>query len=96
MKVAFSDEAQAQVEDIDAWWREHRRSAPDLFASELGQMIALLEQTATLGTPYDAGKSTVHRLLLRRTHYHLYFVMTEGQLLVVAAWSAFRGRGPRL
>jgi hypothetical protein len=30
VNVELSEEADAQVRDIDAWWREHRRAAPDL------------------------------------------------------------------
>ena len=58
--------------------------------------VAKLEATPTLGTRYDAGKRTVRRLLLPRTHYHLSFVVEPDRLYVVAVWSAFRGRGPTL
>jgi hypothetical protein len=50
----------------------------------------------TLGSRYDTGKRSVRRLLLARTHYHLYFVEEPERLYVVAVWSAFRGRGPKL
>jgi hypothetical protein len=56
----------------------------------------MLEQTPTLGTHYDGGAKTVRRLLLRRSHYHVYFDEQVGKLFVVAVWSAHRGRGPRL
>ena len=32
MKVELSQEARGQVREIDAWWRENRSAAPDLFA----------------------------------------------------------------
>ncbi len=96
MKVELSEEARAQVRAIDAWWRANRPAAPDLFARELGQALSMLEQTPTLGTRYDGGPKTVRRLLLRRSHYHLYFDEQVGQLFVVAVWSAHRGRGPNL
>jgi hypothetical protein len=31
VKVELSDEAHAQVKEIDAWWRENHLAAPDLF-----------------------------------------------------------------
>ena len=50
MKVELSEEAHAQVQEIDAWWRENRRAAPDLFADELDQALLMLEQQPMLGT----------------------------------------------
>ncbi len=44
----------------------------------------------------NAGTKKVRRRLLRRTHYHLYFVEEDPRLFVVAVWSAFRGRAPKL
>ena len=96
MKVELSDEARAQVREIDEWWRANRPAAPDLFSWELGQALTMLEATPTLGTPYDVGSRAVRRLLLRRSHYHMYFVEQGGKLFVVAIWSAHRGRGPQL
>lgn len=96
MKVELSDEADAQVGEIDAWWREHRRAAPDLFTNELEHALLALGEMPTLGVSYQAGAQPVRRLLLRRTHYHLYFVQETERVYVLAVWSAFRGRGPRL
>lgn len=95
MKVEFSGEAEAQVQQIDAWWRENRRAAPDLFADELDQALVALEDAPALGVRY-APRPEVRRLLLKRTHYHLYIVEETERVYVLAVWSAFRGRGPRL
>jgi hypothetical protein len=46
--------------------------------------------------PTEAGIRAVRRLLLRRTHYHVYFVPHAERVYVVAVWSAFRGRAPKL
>jgi plasmid stabilization system protein ParE len=96
VKVELSEEARGQVRAIDAWWRVNRPAAPDLFARELAQALSVLEQTPTLGTRYEGGSKTVRRLLLRRSHHHLYFDEQAEQLFVVAVWSAHRGRGPNL
>ena len=97
MKVELSAEAQAQVEKIDSWWRRHRQLSPDLFTQELEGAFRALGEVPTLGVRYEAGRPSVRRLLLRRSHYHLYFVQErDDRLYIVAVWSAFRGRGPKL
>ncbi len=95
MKVELSAEAQAQVDHIDAWWRENRRAAPNLFAEELEQALRTLAETPAVAVRY-APKPSVRRLLLGRTHHHLYVIEEAGRVYVVAVWSAYRGRGPRL
>lgn len=96
MRVELSDEALVQLTEIDTWWRANRLAAPELFTIELANALTMLERTPSLGSPYQAGSKRLRRLLLRRTHYHLYFVEENERLFVVAVWSAFRGRGPRL
>ncbi len=95
MKVELSEEAQAQVQRIDVWWRKNRQAAPDLFASELDQALRALEDAPALGVRYEP-RPGVRRLLLKRTHYHLYFVEQTDRVYVAAVWSAYRGRGPKL
>ena len=95
MKVEVSAEAQAQVDRIDAWWRESRPAAPDLFAEELEAALRALAETPAVAVRY-APKPGVRRLLLRRTHHHLYVIEEAARVFVVAVWSAYRGRGPRL
>ena len=49
MRFELSDEAHAQVKEIDAWWRVNRLAAPNLFTNELGDALTMLERTPTLG-----------------------------------------------
>ena len=95
MKVELSVEARAQVERIDAWWRKNRQAAPDLFTDELEQALLALAETPALGVRYPP-KPNVRRLLLKRSHYHLYVAPEPTRVYVVAVWNAYRGRGPRL
>jgi plasmid stabilization system protein ParE len=95
VKVAVSAEAHAQIDRIDAWWRENRTAAPDLFAQELEAALRTLAETPAVAVRY-AAKPHVRRLLLRRTHHHLYVIEEAASVFVVAVWSAYRGRGPRL
>ena len=93
--VEFADEAKADVARIDAWWRANRRAAPDLFTNELDRSTLALADNPALGLRYEP-RSGVRRMLLRRTRYHLYFVEEIERVLIVAVWSAIRGRGPNL
>jgi plasmid stabilization system protein ParE len=93
--LEFADAAKADVARIDAWWRANRMAAPDLFAAELERVILALADNPALGLHYEP-RPRVRRMLLRRTRYHLYFVEEVERVLVVAVWSAYRGRGPSL
>jgi hypothetical protein len=42
VKVEVSDEAEAQVQQIDVWWRMNRPAAVDLFTDELDQALLML------------------------------------------------------
>jgi len=42
VKVELS--AEAQVDEIDAWWRENRQAAPNLFAEELEALLRALAE----------------------------------------------------
>ncbi len=95
MKVELSAEVQAQVDRIDAWWQENRPAAPNLFAEELEAALHALAETPAVAVRY-APEPGVRRLLLRRTHHHLYVIEEAARVCVVAVWSAYRGRGPRL
>ena len=93
MKVELSAEADAQVQQIDSWWRENRQSAPDLFTDELDRALLILEDSPTLGIPYESTRG-VRRLLLRRTHYHLYIEREPRRVAVLPLDArASRSRG---
>lgn len=96
MRVELSEEARAQVEVIDEWWRRNRRSSPTLFQDELEGTLVRLGQAPGLGTVFTSGKRVTRRILLPRTLYHLYFVEHDDCLFVVAVWGAVRGKGPDL
>jgi plasmid stabilization system protein ParE len=96
VRVEFSAEADAQVAEIDTWWRTNRLAAPNLFIDELAHALVDLGQMPSMGTAYEAGAVSARRVLLRRTHYHVYVVEERDHLVVVAVWSCFRGRAPQL
>ena len=42
LPVRITPEADAQVRDIDRWWRTNRPSSPDLFLNELSEAFGSL------------------------------------------------------
>lgn len=98
MSVRTTAVADEQIVAIDDWWREHRQASPDLFTDELADTFALPAAAPQLGRPYGATDVPgARRVLMRATRFHVYYV-PEGDedVVVLAVWSAVRGRGPRL
>lgn len=99
MKFIISKRARSHIEKIQAYWAEHRTSAPALFLDELAGAESRLRADPTLGLVYTAHKSgVVRRVLLTRTHHHLYYryLPNRDELTVLAVWGAPRERGPKL
>ena len=97
--VRTTPQADASILTTAKWWREHRDKAPDLFEQELRGTVELLRGAPELGQPYRrVGVPGARRLLLPRTRYHIYYVYDRAadMVVVLALWSAVRGRGPRL
>ncbi len=95
--LIVSAEAEGQIRLIDAWWRENRTKAPDLFVQELAQATATLEAMPFAGIRVDHPEvKGLRRILLRATRYHLYYVADPSTVVVLAVWSSVRGSGPDL
>lgn len=98
-EVSLTAGAEEQALEANAWWRENRRAAPDLFRRELEGAFDLLEHSPDAGRRYhDPEIPGLRRLLLPGTRYHLYDVHEERaqRVVVLAIWSAVRGGGPGL
>ncbi len=98
-KLEVAPQANAQIETIGAWWRVNREAAPELFAHELANALETLTARPRSGVVYTKRRgATIRRLLLPRTHYHVYFSYEEEADLVEvrAVWHAARGAGPTL
>jgi len=97
--VTIAASAQRQADRIDAWWRENRPGAPNLFDDELHAALVKLS-TGPLGPIYRnaRGRPPVLLILLARSSHHVYFRVDEDQVgvHVLAVWHAARGRGPTL
>jgi len=93
-----TEDAEAHIRELGAWWRANRRAAKDVFKNELARVREVLADTPNIGELYEAGVPGLRRIRLRRTPYHVYYVpRTEhGDVVVIAVWSAQRGEGPPL
>ena len=92
--VVMMPAAVAQSAAIDDWWRSNRDD-PDLFLRELEAALEALETwPSALGSRYRRAR----RVLLRKTRYHVYYVVDDVRRLVEirAVWHAVRGNGPVL
>ena len=97
-RVRTTARADRQILQAGAWWRGNRPAAPNLLTSEIAAAFSLLENAADIASRYRRrGIPGLRRLLLPRTRYHVYYVHDPtGEVLVLAVWSAVRGRGPPL
>lgn len=97
LPVRTTPEADAQIRQIDNWWRKNRLAAPDLFLDELNESFELIAGAPQIGRLYRPSPVRhVRRLLLKRTRYHLYYVTMPDEVRVLAVWHAQRGVGPPL
>jgi plasmid stabilization system protein ParE len=97
MRVRFTPDAAAQAGQIDAWWREHRTAARDLFARELAEARILISTSPKIGSVYEVvDEEFVRKIFLPRTRHHLYYKHDAEEIVVLAVWGAPRGRGPKL
>jgi plasmid stabilization system protein ParE len=96
-EVRVADDARRQLGAVRDWWREHRPAAPELFEQEVASLFALLAESPEIGPAVPVrGARGVRRALLPMTRHHVYYQVRRDSVLVVAVWSAVRGRGPRL
>lgn len=98
-RVERTRRARAQAKAAHAWWKANRTASPELFRQEFREAVELMASSPGVGTPYpDAGIPGLRRLILPKTRFHVYYVHDPmaDYVLVVAVWSALRGRPPEL
>jgi hypothetical protein len=99
LNVRFEEQALVQIRTAHTWWKANRLAAPQLFAEEIGVVVARLRADELAGTRYASKKVTgVRRILCPRTRYHAYYVIDEDldAAIILAVWGGTRGRGPSL
>ncbi len=98
-RVNVTTEARRQLLEVDEWWTSHRPEARDLIVREFDGALTLLAATPTAGKLYATRRSLVfRRLLLRRSGFHVYYLVDDASrvVVIVAVWNGARGHGPRL
>jgi plasmid stabilization system protein ParE len=96
-RVVFARRARLQATWTDAWWRENRTAAPELFSAELATAVEALAAAPNLGRRIeDPDVPGLRRLLLRSTQFHVYYEFDGAAVTILAVWSCLRGRGPDL
>jgi len=66
-----------------------------MFAEDLNAALDTLSIFPNAGGLYHA-RLGIRRLLLRATRHHVYYVIDESGVLVIAVWGAVNGRPPDL
>jgi len=94
--VFITPRAEAQIIELDTWWREHRDKAPNRFEEELVQVLETLATIPGAGIRYPHPIGDVRRMLLRVTRHHVYYLEQPDRVLVLAVWGAVKGAGPNL
>ena len=96
-QLIVTPRAEAQIQAINAWWRENRPAAPDLFFDELSEVFSTLGLAPLAGVPYERAEvKDVRRMPLRVTRNHVYYVVTDEAINIIAVWGSTRGTGPDL
>ena len=99
MRIKLTLRARRRIQLVEAWWRENRPGAPDLFREELAWARQKLLSTPHLAPRYQMESGKVfRRLLLPATEQHVYYVVDDAADLIVVytVWGARRGRTPNL
>jgi plasmid stabilization system protein ParE len=97
LPVRTTPESDAQIREIDAWWRNNRPAAPHLFLDELAASFDFIGHAPQIGRPYRRSPVPgTRRLLLAVSRYHVYYVPQAADVKVLAVWHARRGVGPPL
>ena len=97
LPVRTTPEADAQILEIDSWWRRNRHASPNLFADELAASFDIISHAPNIGRLYrHSPVPGTRRLLIKGTRYHVYYVPHADDVRVLAVWHGQRGGGPPL
>lgn len=95
-RVIVGPDAEDDMKRIDAWWSANRSAAPQLFLQELQHAIGLIADVPFVGKAHrHRAVPGLRRYLLRDSKYHVYYLFTGRDVVIVAVWGAIRGVTPR-
>lgn len=98
MRVRLTPRALADAKRMDAWWRQNRSKAEDLFTEELERTLAIIATTPNLGKIYEQANVDVEvrRIFMAKTRNHIYYAVTTTEIVVLTVWGATKGQGPKV
>ena len=97
LPIRTTPEADAQIREIDHWWRENRPGSPNLFADELAESFEIISGAPFAGRTYrNSVLMGTRRVLLKGAMFHVYYLPRHDEVIVLAVWHARRGVGPPL
>jgi hypothetical protein len=97
LRTEISGEAERQIREADAWWREHRPLARNAIREEFGRVRDLISDHPGLGAPVrDTTLPHVRRLYIERINYYVYYriVGVPKYIEILAFWGSRRGGPP--
>lgn len=98
-RVSVALRAHRQIHAAAKWWAKNRPAAPALLREELQGAYALIGELPLAGEAVPHSRiAGLRRVLLGRTRYHLYYVVSDddGVIEVLALWHTSRGKRPPL
>lgn len=96
MKSELSRRARNDLERVSKWWFREVGSPPRELLEELRSALRMLERVPEAGVAYASSHGrTIHRILLRKSQFHVYYRLEPGVVRVVSIWGTRRERGPR-
>ena len=98
IRVIVADDAAREIELADAWWAENREDAPSLLRTSVADALDAIAEVGPVLPVFRtlSGRVAVRRMHLPDVHKHLYFVLRDDRLIVLAVWGAVRGVLPVL
>ncbi len=85
LAVRITPEAEAQIRNIDDWWRKNRTFSPNLFVDELAAAFEIISRAPGLGRSYRLSPvAGTRRVLLKRSHYPVYYIAGADEARVLA------------
>jgi len=87
LRVDLTPEAEADVEEIHAWYAERGRELADDFRHSLDQCMASI---ASFSESHAVVHRSVRRALLRRFPYCVFYVLETERALVIGCFHARR------
>jgi len=97
IRIDITPRAEQQGRRAREWWRENRSAAPKLFEQEFADVVRLLAEQPDAGHCFPRPRfPEMRRLLMLKTRYLVFYEFQphKSRVLILAIWSAVRGRLP--